>query len=162
MTAAPIPCRWCGRACRTRRGGSPRVLCTPGCRMAFHAASRRWAEKAVASGMLTIAELRKADPAACTLLSSRVSGAEVSQRLSPAGPAHAVWPDALTITVALDRITAMQLRELTWGGSDDSSRAVDEALDTDCDHGAVAPSINRLSTLCSSPCSPDSRIACSW
>lgn len=83
--------------------------------MAFHAAARRWAEKAVASGMLTIAELRKADPAACTLLSGRVSGAEISERRSPAIPALAARPGELTITVALDRITAMQLRELTWG-----------------------------------------------
>ena len=83
MTAAPIHCRWCGRACRPRRGGSPRVFCTSGCRNAFHAAARRWAERAIAAGMLTIAELRNGDPAACTLLSGRLCGAEISE--APAG-----------------------------------------------------------------------------
>ena len=89
MTAAPIPCRWCGRACRTRRGGSPRVFCTSGCRTAFHTAARRWAERAVASGTLTIAELRNGDPAACTLLPGGISADRVSEPRSPA-------PDAAT------------------------------------------------------------------
>ena len=67
MIAAPILCRWCGRACRPRCGRSPRSFCTSGCRTAFHTAARRWAERALASGALTIDELRSGDPAACTL-----------------------------------------------------------------------------------------------
>lgn len=56
-----------GRACRPRRGGSPWSFCTSACRMAFYAAARRWAELAVALGMLTIAELRNGDQGACML-----------------------------------------------------------------------------------------------
>ena len=112
--AAPIHCRWCGRACRPRRGGSPRVFCTSGCRNAFHTAARRWAERAIAAGMLTIAELRNGDPAACTLLSGRLCGAEI-WRHPPAAPAPAANPGKVAITVAPDRMTAMQLRELTRG-----------------------------------------------
>ena len=115
MTAALVPCRWCGRACRPRRGGSPRLFCTSGCRTAFHSACRRWAERAIASGLLTLPELRSGDPAACMLLQDRISGAEVSQPRSPAALAPVARHGGLTITVALDRMMAMQLRELTWG-----------------------------------------------
>lgn len=66
--------------------------------------------------MLTMAELRSGDPAACTLLSGRVSGAEVSQPRPPAAGTPTARPGELAITVVLDRMTAMQLRELTWGG----------------------------------------------
>ena len=84
MTAALISCRWCGRACQVRRGGSPRLFCTLGCRTAFHTAARRWAEQAVASGTLAIAELRRNDPAACTLLSGYASDllGEIFDKLS--------------------------------------------------------------------------------
>jgi hypothetical protein len=60
-------CRWCGRAFIERRGGSPQVFCRSGCRTAFHTAGRRWAERAVAAGVLTVAELRDIPAEACTL-----------------------------------------------------------------------------------------------
>jgi len=67
--SAPGRCLWCGQPFEPRHtGGSPRVFCTSGCRTAFHSAARRWAEQAVAAGLLTVAELRSGDPAACTLL----------------------------------------------------------------------------------------------
>jgi len=79
MTAPPIPCRWCGRACQARRGGSSRLFCTSGCRTAFHSAARRWAERAVASGLLTLADLRNSNPAACTLAGGGKSPARVPE-----------------------------------------------------------------------------------
>jgi hypothetical protein len=52
-------CDWCGRPYRVRRGGSPQRFCGAACRSAFHTAARRWAERAVAAGWLTLAELRR-------------------------------------------------------------------------------------------------------
>jgi hypothetical protein len=67
-TAKPLPaCLWCGCSFTPRRGGSPRVFCASGCRTAFHTAARLWAERAVAAGSLTIADLQNGDPAACKL-----------------------------------------------------------------------------------------------
>jgi hypothetical protein len=83
--------------------------------MAFHATARRWAENAVASGMLTVAELRSRDPAACTLFSGGTSRGQVSEPRSPAAVAPAARCGELAITVVLDQMTAMQLREMTWG-----------------------------------------------
>jgi|SRR5271166_5897720 len=61
-------CLWCGKHFKSRRDGSPRVFCAPSCRVAYHSACRRWAEKAIATGKLTVAALRNGDAAACTLL----------------------------------------------------------------------------------------------
>ena len=66
-------CAWCGRPLQARRGGSPKRFCEPEHRMAFWSALRRWGEHAVASGMLTISDIKKGAPAACTLLSEGVS-----------------------------------------------------------------------------------------
>jgi hypothetical protein len=60
-------CLWCGEGFAPRRGGSPRRFCCPRHRSAFHGAARRWAEKAVADGMLSVSDLRNGDPAAFTL-----------------------------------------------------------------------------------------------
>jgi hypothetical protein len=76
--AAAISCRWCGRACRLRRGGSPQVFCGPACRTAFHTATRRWAESAVDAGFLTVDHIRNGDPAACTLLPGAILPAPLS------------------------------------------------------------------------------------
>jgi glutamate/tyrosine decarboxylase-like PLP-dependent enzyme len=61
-----IACRWCGRLARPSRHGSPRVFCSPRCRVAFHSAARRWSERLLAAGRITVADLR-ADPEACAL-----------------------------------------------------------------------------------------------
>jgi hypothetical protein len=63
------PCEWCGKPYRPRRGGSPQRFCGSGCRTAFWSALRRWGERAIAAGVLTIPDVRNGDPAACTLLS---------------------------------------------------------------------------------------------
>ncbi len=51
-------CLWCGAAFEARNGGKRQRFCRPLCRTAFHSASRRWAERAIASGALSIADLR--------------------------------------------------------------------------------------------------------
>jgi hypothetical protein len=69
MTAGDTTCPWCNKRFLPRCGGSPQVFCSSGHRAAFHSAARRWAEHAVAVGMLTVADLKaEANPAACTLL----------------------------------------------------------------------------------------------
>jgi len=61
--------------------------------------------------MLTIAELRSGDPAACTLLSGGISRKEVSEPRSPAAVAPAGRPGEVIVNLALDGMTAMQVRE---------------------------------------------------
>jgi hypothetical protein len=66
-TAPPL-CLWCGKPfTRRRNGGSRQSFCGPPHRIAFHTAARRWAERAVASGALTVAELQSGSAVACTL-----------------------------------------------------------------------------------------------
>jgi hypothetical protein len=53
------PCLWCGHAFTPRAtGGSAQQFCAAACRHEFHRAARRWAEWAVAAGVLSIDELR--------------------------------------------------------------------------------------------------------
>ena len=72
-------CLWCERPFPGRRGGSPQRFCCSRCRTAFWSALRRWAEKAVAVGALTVDHLRGGDPAACTLLPTSNSPAPISE-----------------------------------------------------------------------------------
>jgi hypothetical protein len=66
-------CSWCDRPFRVRRtGGTPKKFCSPAHRNAFHTAARKWAEKAVADGRITLDDLKHA-PAACTLLPAAIS-----------------------------------------------------------------------------------------
>jgi hypothetical protein len=60
-------CLWCGGSFAPRRGGSEQRFCSPSHRGEFHAAARRHAERAVAGGFLTIADLRNGHPEAFTL-----------------------------------------------------------------------------------------------
>jgi hypothetical protein len=71
-------CSWCGQDFQARRGGSPRRFCSAEHRSLFWSALRRWGERAVADGTLTIADIRNGDPAACTLLGAAVSPPPVS------------------------------------------------------------------------------------
>ena len=61
-------CLWCKRPFRARRGGSPRRFCCAAHRMAFWSAARRWAERAVVSGLLSVDDIRNDATEACTLL----------------------------------------------------------------------------------------------
>ncbi len=75
---------WCERPFRARRGGSPQRFCGSKCRATFWSALRRWGERAVAAGILTIAEIRNGDPTACTVLQGAISPApEVTRADSP-------------------------------------------------------------------------------
>jgi hypothetical protein len=72
------PCPWCERPFRPRRGGSPQRFCQSKCRVAFWSALRRWSERAIDLGILTIDDIRSGDPAACTLLLEAASRAPVA------------------------------------------------------------------------------------
>ena len=75
-----LACVWCQRLFEPRRGGSPQRFCARKCRTAFWTALRRWGERAVAVGILTIADIKNGDPAACTLAqdSANVAGGYVT------------------------------------------------------------------------------------
>lgn len=72
-------CLWCQTQFEPRRGGSPQRFCCAAHRLAFWSALRRWGERAVASGVLTVARIRNAAPEACTLLSAVASPEGVSE-----------------------------------------------------------------------------------
>jgi hypothetical protein len=61
-------CLWCKRPFRARRGGSPKRFCCAAHRIAFWSAARRWAERAVVSGLLSVDDIRNDATEACTLL----------------------------------------------------------------------------------------------
>jgi len=86
-------CIWCDRPFRARRGGSPKRFCCPAHRMAFWSALRRWGERAVAAGILTVADIRNGDPAACALLPGSISPVSVPLAEKPAPVASAERPD---------------------------------------------------------------------
>jgi hypothetical protein len=61
----PDTCVWCGRAFTPRcDGGKPQRFCSIRCRRALDAAGRRYIADALASGALTIADLRRGAPRA--------------------------------------------------------------------------------------------------
>lgn len=61
-------CRWCSRTFRPRgSGGKAQHFCRPACRRALDAAGRRYVAEALASGMLTVADL-ESGPAATRAL----------------------------------------------------------------------------------------------
>jgi hypothetical protein len=62
------PCLWCKRPFRARRGGSPKRFCCAAHRIALWSAARRWAERAVVSGLLSVDDIRNDATEACTLL----------------------------------------------------------------------------------------------
>jgi hypothetical protein len=72
-------CLWCERPFLARRGGSPKRFCSAAHRMAFWSALRRRAERMVAAGVLTVADIRNDDPAACTLLPDDILPAPLSE-----------------------------------------------------------------------------------
>src|SRR6516225_2196583 len=84
-------CLWCGCRFQARRGGSPKRFCSAPHRMAFWSALRRWAERAVTAGFLTVDHIRSDDPIACTLLPGGISPTPIA----PASEAHPVAPAAI-------------------------------------------------------------------
>jgi hypothetical protein len=65
---AEVTCTWCAKPFSPRRGGSRQRFCCPGHRNEFHSLARSWAEKAVASGTLTISDLQNGAVKPCTLV----------------------------------------------------------------------------------------------
>jgi len=86
MTVQPVEakCSWCGQELQLRRGGSPQRFCSTKHRSLFWSTLRRWGARAVAAGILTIADIRNGDPTACTL-----PGAPISSPPQPSSPAEA-------------------------------------------------------------------------
>ena len=76
---AEATCLWCEKPFPPRRGGSPQRFCSAKHRSLFWSALRRWGERTVAAGILTIADIRNSDPTACTLPGAAISPPPLSQ-----------------------------------------------------------------------------------
>jgi|HubBroStandDraft_3_1064219.scaffolds.fasta_scaffold78727_4 hypothetical protein len=110
MSGCRILCLWCGRPFAARRGGSPQRFCKARCRTAFWSALRRWAERAVATGVLTIAAIRNGATGACTLPPGAVSPADIpgpqgvgAKRTGLDLQTQAGDPEMARTTVGIDR-----------------------------------------------------------
>ena len=59
-------CPWCGRRFEPKTVGAHRKrFCSATCKDRYHAALRKWAERAVANGQLSVADL-KSTQSSCT------------------------------------------------------------------------------------------------
>ena len=107
-------CLWCGRPFRVRRGGSPQRFCSAAHRMAFWSALRRWAERAVAAGMLTVADINNGAAVACTLPPGGILPAAISlaQKAAPVPPAAS--PDGANKLLDDFLIALLDLPGDTW------------------------------------------------
>jgi hypothetical protein len=85
---AKVCCLWCQRPFEPRRGGSPQRFCEARCRTAFWIALRRWGERALAAGLLTVSDVQKnGDPTACTLLlAANPPGGQIVAGRPPTAP----------------------------------------------------------------------------
>src|ERR1700720_1687646 len=134
MTVQPgeAKCSWCGQDLQLRRGGSPQRFCSTEHRSLFWSTLRRWGERAVAAGILTIADIRNGDPAACTL-----PGAPVSLPPVPAKEQEFKSDDFGRLLEEMDGIlgepTIPLLIRLHW-----------LARDRQKDHGAVVHALCRF------------------
>ena len=100
-------CLWCGQPFELRRGGSPRRFCCSAHRTAFHSAARRWAERAIAAGTLTVSNLRNSATEAYTLPTARVA---------PAAAPKAGEADDAILDRALKRLDSRSSDELVARG----------------------------------------------
>ena len=102
-------CLWCGGPLPgARNRGSARRFCRPDCRMAFHSAARRYVNRAISDGRLSVAELN-GPRKACSLVSGAISGVGATQVAKTArsrlvSPVRVCWagydPDALAAHLA--------------------------------------------------------------
>jgi hypothetical protein len=118
-------CLWCEGEFEPRKGGSPQRFCNPKHRAAVHSAGRRYAELAVLSGQLTVADVRNGCPEACTLLPAQEHRSDYpdtgsdENALSPAQRASArklqlelsIAPDAILDLCRLGWLDPEQLRD---------------------------------------------------
>jgi hypothetical protein len=106
---------WCTRLFRPRRGGHVQRNCRPWCRRAFHGAARASVLDAIASGALTLAEIRSGLPTTRALLS------EAEGTLPRVNTAHdlGAWkscrtrlPTSVAWVGSMPRVTATPLPSL--------------------------------------------------
>ena|SRR6516165_10699462 len=111
---ATASCPWCKAPFRPRRGGSPQRFCGSKCRTEFWIALRRWGERAISVGILTIADIKNDDPAACTLLCDPVlpsSQAEpTEQRSVPVTPSERYYTSQEELEQLMSRAIAGRRR----------------------------------------------------
>jgi len=134
MTVQPgeAKCSWCGQELQLRRGGSPQRFCSTKHRSLFWSTLRRWGARAVAAGILTIADIRNGDPAACTL-----PGAPISRPPASAERQDCISDDFSRLLDEMDEIlgepTIALLIRLGW-----------LAPDRQKDHAAVGRALSRF------------------
>ena len=57
--AGPVPCPWCGTFFEPRTVGAHRKrFCSPRCRCAYHGALRKWGQRELDQGRVTVADLK--------------------------------------------------------------------------------------------------------
>ena len=127
-------CLWCGRPFPARRGGSPKRFCCATHRTAFWSALRRWAERAVAVGALTVDQIRNADPAACTVLPGGKAPAPRSPAEKVALVASAERPDDTEellddLLIALLELPGDAWSDITLALPDQLYERIDQYLD---------------------------------
>ena len=93
-------CLWCEGEFKRRKGGSPQRFCNSKHRDAFHSAGRRYAERAVLGGLLTVPDLRNGSPEACTLL--------------PAQEHRSDYPDSRSDEIALNMLSGRLCATCCW------------------------------------------------
>jgi hypothetical protein len=114
-TAAAIrpACLWCDTAFEPRKAGSPQRFCNSKHREAFHSAGRRYAERAVLSGLLTAADLRNGPAEACTLRAAQEGQSDYPEETALSDAQRAsVQKVQLELSIAADGI--LDLCRLGW------------------------------------------------
>jgi hypothetical protein len=85
-------CSWCDRPFQLQQsGGHAQRFCSPHCRLAFHAAARRWALEAIEAGVLSIGDIKRSAEPTRTLLQTMPAPAAMPT-CSPAAAADAQFP----------------------------------------------------------------------
>jgi hypothetical protein len=108
-------CSWCGRALQPSRGGSPKKFCSSRHRTEFHSAARRFAERAVAAGVVTLDAVKVGDLRACTLIQDAACSADISEAEGGQNALGALVDEALSVdeTAALPETVGLLLRFVT-------------------------------------------------
>ena len=66
-------CQWCGEPFPARKvGAHDKKFCSAACKNRYHTASRKWVQRALALGLLSVADLKAAQPS-CTTRESAAS-----------------------------------------------------------------------------------------
>jgi hypothetical protein len=102
-------CMWCGAGFAPRTtGGSRQAFCRTRCRRDFDAACRAYARAALASGSVTVSDLKNGHTPARALIPDTALPAEVSRHPSSAVPVDgSVYEDIVAILLANDPVWAV-------------------------------------------------------